>query len=174
MIHHSSLKAALEIALYDLRAQSMGVPLYQLLGGGDPQLKTDMTISLNDVDVMVRDALRAVEDGFDCLKIKVGGHTWQDDVDSVLAIERAVGARVALRLDANQGWTPKQAVLVIQAIEKAGDAKGQKQRQHLRLGVRPRCSAAPSALRPPGASDPNLNPSRGAELLHEPADQGLM
>ena len=122
VIHHSSLKAALEIALYDLRAQHMGVPLYQLLGGGDPQLKTDVTISVNDRDVMVSHALRAVADGFDCLKIKLGGHTWQDDVDSVLAIERAVGPHVALRLDANQGWTPKQAVLVIQAIEKAGVA----------------------------------------------------
>ena len=120
VLHHNSLKAALEIALYDLRAQSYGVPLYQLLGGGDPQLKTDITISVNDVDVMVKDALRAVAEGFDCLKIKVGGHTWQDDVDSVLAIERAVGANVALRLDANQGWTPKHAVQVIQAVEKAG------------------------------------------------------
>jgi len=120
LVHHCSLKAALEIALYDLRAQAMGVPLYQLLGGGDPQLKTDLTISVNDLDVMVSDALRAVAEGFDCLKIKVGGHTWQDDVDSVLAIERAVGSHVTLRLDANQGWTPKHAVLVIQAIEKAG------------------------------------------------------
>jgi len=120
VLHHSSLKAALEIALYDLRAQAMGVPLYQLLGGGEPQLKTDITISVNDLEVMVKDAVRAVADGFDCLKIKVGGHTWQDDVESVLAIERAVGAHVALRLDANQGWTPKHAVQVIQAIEKAG------------------------------------------------------
>lgn len=83
VVHHSSLKAALEIALYDLRAQALGVPLYQLLGGGDPQLKTDITISVNDVDVMVEGALpRAVAEGFDCLKIKVGGRTWQDDVDS--------------------------------------------------------------------------------------------
>ena len=122
LVHHNSLKAALEIALYDLRAQAMGIPLYQLLGGGDPLLKTDITISVNDQDVMVRDALRAVADGFDCLKIKVGGHTWRDDVESVLAIERAVGPHVALRLDANQGWIPKHAVLVIQAIEKAGVA----------------------------------------------------
>jgi len=120
VVHHSSLKAALEIALYDLRAQAFGVPLYQLLGGGDPQLKTDVTISVNDLNVMVKDALRAAAEGFDCLKIKVGGHTWQDDVESVLAIERAVGDHVALRLDANQGWTPKHAVQVIQAIEKAG------------------------------------------------------
>ena len=97
VIHHSSLKAALEIALYDLRARAFGVPLYQLLGGGDPQLKTDITISVNDLDVMVKDALRAVAEGFDCLKIKVGGHTWQDDVDSVLAIERAGSGPVPAR-----------------------------------------------------------------------------
>ncbi len=120
VIHHHSLKAALEIALFDLRAQALGIPLYQLLGGGDPQLKTDITISVNDVDMMVQDALRAMADGFDCLKIKVGGRTWQDDVDSVLRIGQAVGPHVALRLDANQGWAPKHAVLVIQAIEKAG------------------------------------------------------
>jgi len=119
IVHHSSLKAALEIALWDLRAQSLGLPLYQLLGGGEPQLRTNLTISVNPVEIMVRDALRAMEQGFDCLKIKVGGHTWRDDVESVLAIERAVGPHMALRLDANQGWTPKQAVQVIQALEQA-------------------------------------------------------
>ncbi len=120
MVRHDSLKAALEIALFDLRAQHLGLPLYQLLGGGDPQIKTDLTISVNDVDTMVSDALSAVAGGFDCLKIKVGGRTWRDDVESVLAIERAVGPNVALRLDANQGWAPKHAVQVIQALEKAG------------------------------------------------------
>jgi L-alanine-DL-glutamate epimerase-like enolase superfamily enzyme len=120
VIHHNSMKAALEIALFDLRAQALGLPLFQLLGGGDPQVKTDVTISVNDTDVMVKDCVRAVADGFDCLKVKLGGRTWHDDVDSVLAIYQAVGPHVALRLDANQGWDPKQAVLVIQAIERAG------------------------------------------------------
>jgi len=120
IVHHDSLKAALEIALFDLRAQQFGVPLYQLLGGGDPQIKTDLTISVNDVDTMVHDAVQAVAAGFDCLKVKVGGRTWRDDVASVMAIERAVGPNVALRLDANQGWAPKHAVQVIQALEKAG------------------------------------------------------
>jgi L-alanine-DL-glutamate epimerase-like enolase superfamily enzyme len=122
VVHHSSLKAALEIALYDLRAQQFGVPLYQLLGGGTPRLKTDITISVNDSVTMVQDCLRAVAGGFDALKIKVGGRTWREDVESTLAIHRAVGPHVALRLDANQGWTPKQAVQVIQALEAAGVA----------------------------------------------------
>jgi o-succinylbenzoate synthase len=120
LVHHSSLKAALEIALYDLRAQQFGVPLYQLLGGGNPRLKTDVTISVNNTETMVRDCLRAVAEGFDALKVKVGGRTWRDDVATTLAIHHAVGPNITLRLDANQGWTPKQAVQVIQTIEQAG------------------------------------------------------
>ncbi len=120
VVHHTSLKAALEIALYDLRAQQLGLPLYQLLGGGVPRIKTDVTISVNDTDAMVQDCLRAVADGFDALKVKVGGRTWRDDVDSTLAIVKAVGPHIAIRLDANQGWSPKHAVQVIVALEKAG------------------------------------------------------
>ena len=120
LVHHTSLKAALEIALYDLRAQQFGIPLYQLLGGGTPQLKTDLTISLNSAEVMVKDCATAVADGFDALKIKLGGRPWREDLAAVLAIYQAVGSAVSLRLDANQAWTPKQAVRVIQAIENAG------------------------------------------------------
>ena len=120
LVHHTSAKAALEIALFDLRAQSLNLPLYQLLGGGMPRIKTDVTISVNDTDTMIKDCLRAVSEGFDALKIKVGGRTWRDDVASTLAIHKAVGPNVALRLDANQGWSPKHAVRVMQAIDVAG------------------------------------------------------
>jgi len=120
VLHHNSLKAALEIALYDLRARQFGVPLYQLLGGGVPRIKTDVTISINDTATMVQDCQRAVAEGFDALKVKVGGRSWREDVASTLAIANAVGPHVALRLDANQGWTPKQAVQVIQALEATG------------------------------------------------------
>lgn len=125
LVHHTSLKAALEIALYDLRAQQFGVPLYQLLGGmagavSKPQVKTDVTISLNAAPMMVADAMRAVESGFDALKIKLGAGNAADDINAVLAINQAVGKRASLRLDANQAWSPKDAVRIIQAIEQAG------------------------------------------------------
>jgi L-alanine-DL-glutamate epimerase-like enolase superfamily enzyme len=122
LVHHTSLKAALEIALFDLRAQRFGVPLYQLLGGapGAARIKSDITISLNDTDTMVRDAKRAVADGFDALKLKLGGRAWTADVAATQAIHSAVGPSVKLRLDANQGWSPKHAVKVVQSIEAAG------------------------------------------------------
>ncbi|MBL8513658.1 MAG: dipeptide epimerase, partial [Betaproteobacteria bacterium] len=120
LVHHTSLKAALEMALFDLRAQSYGVPLYQLLGGGAPRLKTDITISVNDAARMVADSVSAVEQGFDTLKVKVGGRTWREDVDTTCAIRKAVGTKIGIRLDANQGWSPKHALKVLQALEAAG------------------------------------------------------
>lgn len=118
---NTSAKAAVEIALYDLWAQHHGAPLYRILGGGDPALRTDITISVDDVEAMVAAALSALDRGYDALKIKVG----QDiatDLERVRAIHSAVGTRARLRLDANQGWTAKQAVRAIRTVEDAGIA----------------------------------------------------
>ena len=76
-LHHAikgntSAKAAVDMALYDLWAKSQGKPLYQLLGGAKPAFETDITISVNPTQEMVRDSLEAVARGFHILKVKVG------------------------------------------------------------------------------------------------------
>jgi L-alanine-DL-glutamate epimerase-like enolase superfamily enzyme len=119
MERNTSAKAAVDIAIHDLWGQLHGAPLYQLLGGGRPVLTTDITISVDGIDKMVADAVAAVERGFDALKIKLGKDTGQD-IDRVKAIHAAVAGRARLRLDANQGWTAKQAVHVLQTLEAAG------------------------------------------------------
>ncbi|MFS8137219.1 MAG: dipeptide epimerase, partial [Thermomonas sp.] len=55
MEKNTSAKAAVEIAVYDLWGQLHGAPLYQLLGGGDPVITTDITISVDYIDKMVAD-----------------------------------------------------------------------------------------------------------------------
>jgi len=119
MEKNSSAKAAVEIAIYDLFGQLYGAPLYKLLGGGDPVITTDITISVDTIDKMVADSLKAVERGFDSLKIKVGKDIGVD-IERTKAIYAAVEDRALLRLDANQGWTAKQAVYAIQELERAG------------------------------------------------------
>jgi o-succinylbenzoate synthase len=116
---NSSAKAAVEIALYDLFGQLYGAPLYRLLGGGDPVITTDITISVDYIDKMVADSLAAVDRGFESLKIKVGKDIGVD-IERVKAIYAAVEGRALLRLDANQGWTAKQAVYALQTLEDAG------------------------------------------------------
>ena len=116
---NSSAKAAVEIAIYDLFGQLYNAPLYKMLGGGDPVITTDITISVDYIDKMVADSLSAVERGFETLKIKVGKDIGVD-LERVKAIYAAVEGRALLRLDANQGWTAKQAVYAIQTLEDAG------------------------------------------------------
>jgi L-Ala-D/L-Glu epimerase len=119
MEKNSSAKAAVEIAVYDLWGQLYNAPLYRLLGGGDPAITTDITISVDTIDKMVADSISAVERGFDSLKIKVGKDIGVD-VERVKAIHAAVEGRALLRLDANQGWTAKQAVYALHLLEDAG------------------------------------------------------
>ena len=116
---NTSAKAAVEIALYDLWAQLHDAPLYKLLGGGEPALSTDITISVDYIDKMVADSVRAVERGFGALKVKVGKDVGTD-IERVKAIHAAVGDKALIRLDANQGWTAKQAVYALRTLEDAG------------------------------------------------------
>lgn len=116
---NTSAKAAVEIAVYDLWAQLYDAPLYKMLGGGEPVITTDITISVDHIDKMVADSLSAVDRGFESLKIKVGKDIGVD-IERVRAIYAAVEGRALLRLDANQGWTAKQAVYAMQALEDAG------------------------------------------------------
>jgi L-alanine-DL-glutamate epimerase-like enolase superfamily enzyme len=119
IVRNFSAKAAVEIALYDLFGQLYGAPIYRLLGGGDNVITTDITISVDYIDKMVEDARAAVEAGFETLKIKVGKDPALD-IERMKAIHAAVGDRALIRLDANQGWTPKQAVAVLRELEDSG------------------------------------------------------
>ena len=119
MVHNTSPKAAVDMALYDLWAKAQGKPLYQLLGGARTEFQTDLTISVNPIDEMVADSLDAVAQGFRILKIKVGKEGTAD-VERIAAIRDAVGPDIILRVDANQGWTAAQSVSIIRAMEDKG------------------------------------------------------
>ena len=116
ILKNTSAKAAVDMAVYDLWAKHWGAPLYKLLGGARTSFRTDITISVNHTDEMVADALDAVARGYNILKIKVG-KDGAGDVERIAAIREAVGPDVQLRVDANQGWTPKQSVAIISAME---------------------------------------------------------
>lgn len=119
MVHNTTPKAAVDMAVYDLLGKLQKQPLYRLLGGARTVLHTDLTISVNPVPQMVADSLDAVAQGFDILKIKVGTGG-PEDVERIAAIRAAVGPGVTLRVDANQGWTADQSVAVIRAMEDRG------------------------------------------------------
>ena len=115
----TSAKAALEVALHDAWARAAGRPLVELLGGSAvATMRNDMTVSLEEPATMAERAREAVAAGHEILKIKLG-HDIAEDRDRLAAVvEAAPSAR--LRLDANQGWLPDQAVEIITGFEKDG------------------------------------------------------
>ena len=119
MIKNTSAKAAVDMAVYDLFARSCGKPLYKVLGGSKGEIETDLTISVNETEEMVKDSLLAIQQGFRILKIKAGKEG-QKDVERIKAIRQAVGPDIKLRIDANQGWSAKDAVRIIRKLEDMG------------------------------------------------------
>lgn len=120
ILHNTSAKAAVDIAVHDCLGKRTGLPLYQLLGGYKNRLETDFTVSVNGTEEMVGDARALIKKGFDTLKIKVGNSTIEEDIDRVAGIRRAAGDRVKLRLDVNQGWSVKEAIAAIRKMERLG------------------------------------------------------
>lgn len=129
-------KSAIDMALHDIWGKQENRPLYLLLGGYRKELLTDRSIGIKSPEHMAQDAVRAVNEGFRAIKIKVGTNPSQD-IERVRRVREAVGEEIQLRVDANQGWTPEQAIQVLKKIEKfdiqfveqpvsAGDIEGLK------------------------------------------------
>ncbi len=119
VVKNTSAKAAIDIAIYDLYGQLYNAPLYKLMGGYRKELQTDITISVNEPEQMAIDSLDAIKLGYETLKIKVGMDA-NKDLERMKAIRQAVGYDVNLRIDANQGWSPKQAVYTLRKMEDTG------------------------------------------------------
>ncbi len=111
-------RAAVDMALFDILGQVAGRPLYCVLGGYRDRVQTDITISLKEPGEMASDALKAVEAGFRALKLKVGEGGVEKDVERVRAVRDAVGPDMELRVDANQAWSPKEAIRAVKALGK--------------------------------------------------------
>ena len=103
----------------DLYGQLHQIPVHKLLGGARRTLVTDLTISVNPPEQMARDAREAVARGYDCLKVKVGADPTLDTA-RLAAVRKAVGRDVCIRIDANQAWTPRQAVRILNEMQDKG------------------------------------------------------
>jgi L-alanine-DL-glutamate epimerase-like enolase superfamily enzyme len=111
--HHGAAKCAVDIALHDLVGKRLGLPIRTLLGIEGPIPPTDFTLGIDEPAVVAERAQRAA--GFPALKVKVGGPT---DLETVRAVRAVFDG--PLRVDANTGWSPDDALALLPALQALG------------------------------------------------------
>lgn len=105
----------MEMAILDALTRSYGIPLYTFFGGATSSVETDLSIPLVSPEHGYELAQDAVKKGIRSIKVKVGGGL-REDVNRVEAI-RSGAPHVGLTLDANQGYTPNEALLCLEALD---------------------------------------------------------
>lgn len=106
-----SARCALDIAAHDLAAQVAGLTLAEYLGvAGHRPPPTSVTIPIGTAEEMVAEAESFA--GFPVVKVKVG---FPGDVDAVGRLRDVFGG--AIRIDANEGWSPDEAASALRAME---------------------------------------------------------
>ncbi len=112
--------AAIDVALWDLKAKRAGLPLAKLLGAHRDSVRCYNTSGgfLHEPVEQVKDnATRTLEDGIGGIKIKVGQPDWRQDLRRVEAVRDHLGDAVPLMVDANQQWDRPTAMRMGQALE---------------------------------------------------------
>ncbi len=113
--------AAVDIALWDLKARQADMPLWRLLGGHDPQVSAyaggiDLQFPLERLLEQTRGNL---DKGFRAIKMKVGRDRLDEDVARVGAMRDFLGPGFPLMADANMRWTADEAVTAARALTDA-------------------------------------------------------
>ncbi|MFB6254088.1 MAG: dipeptide epimerase, partial [Halobacteriaceae archaeon] len=113
-----SAKFAIETALVDAYCREQNIALAELFGGKPEPVTTDMTIGIMTPEEAVKQANQATSQGFEHLKIKTGNDV-DNDIERVVAVAEAA-PNASLKVDANQGWTPKETAKFAEQISDRG------------------------------------------------------
>lgn len=113
---------AVTLAAADATARTKGVPLSEHLASTSATDEVAETVPVNatvgdgSVGEAVGAAESAVENGFDCLKVKVGARDLDGDLARLRAVRDAVGDDVTLRADANGAWDREEATRAVDVL----------------------------------------------------------
>lgn len=115
-------KHGIELALLNLLAQVQGISISQLLANSFSGIVRDQ-VTVNAVIGAISPELAAIkareyiEQGYCCLKIKVGMQNFEMDLQRVEAVRSQVGNDIQIRIDVNQGWSVEDAIANLRKLE---------------------------------------------------------
>jgi L-alanine-DL-glutamate epimerase-like enolase superfamily enzyme len=110
--------SAVDIALWDIRCRTLGLPLWRVAGGAGASCNAyfggiDLAFPLTKLLASVE---RYLGLGANAVKIKVGRPDLADDEARVRAVRSLVGSRNALMIDANYAWNVEQAIAAVRRL----------------------------------------------------------
>jgi L-alanine-DL-glutamate epimerase-like enolase superfamily enzyme len=115
---NSCAKAGIDLALHDLMGKALNTPVSTLIGGRHiDRIPVAVEIAGGPPDEMAKACVAFMARGVRAFKPKIGDDP-RRDADRLLAIRDAVGTEVSIRADANQGYTPKEAIALCRLAEK--------------------------------------------------------
>jgi len=113
---------ALQHAVWDLFAKSVRMPLWKLLGAQRREVNayaSGLDFHLGDEE-FERLFAQAAAQGFRAFKIKVGHPDFERDLHRLAILKKVIDADALVMVDANEAWTPKEAVRNLTLMQRAG------------------------------------------------------
>ena len=101
--------AAVDMALHDLFTRELGVPLVDLLGRRGGLLSTSITVGIQPTKEALEEVDEYLRQGFRHLKVKLGC-SLEEDLERLRAIRAHAGRAVAIRVDANEGYSLEECL----------------------------------------------------------------
>ncbi|MEZ5582148.1 MAG: dipeptide epimerase [Candidatus Competibacteraceae bacterium] len=168
--HTPAARAALDMALHDLLAQQLELPLVEMLGRIHDRLPTSVTIGIKPLAETVEEAEEHIGKGFRALKIKLG-HSLEEDLERLHRLRERLGMNVKIRVDPNQGYS---AADVMQFVQRSAGLAIEFLEQPLPASQVDAMRALPESVRERLAADECLLDERDAlNLLMPPRACGV-
>ncbi len=163
-------RAALDIALHDLWAKWMDMPLVEVLGRKIHALPTSITIGIKGVQATLEEAQEYVDRRFSVLKVKTGA-SLEEDVERITKLRERFGASITIRVDSNQGYTAAQEQ---EFFERTRHLQIELNEQPVKVADTHELRLLPAELRRTIAADESLVSPQDAMLLAaEPQPCGI-
>ncbi|WP_180116948.1 muconate/chloromuconate family cycloisomerase [Acinetobacter sp. YH12096] len=115
-------KCAIQTALLDILAQRLNLPLSEVLGGRlRDSLPVLWVLASGNTEKDIAEAQKMIAaKRHNIFKLKIGSRPVEADVEHVLAIKKALGSDISIRVDVNRAWSELDAIKGIQLLQDGG------------------------------------------------------
>ena len=112
--------AGIDMAAWDAIGQAQKQPLVRLLGAAPRPVRAYNSKGLGIGKNLEKEAVELVEEGFGAVKLRLGRPEARDDIDALRAVKQAIGPRITLMVDFNQGLSVAEAIRRGRMIDEEG------------------------------------------------------